>query len=549
MRKQSPNDKRSKKLSAFLNNRNNFKFNLHGFEEFAINHSRKTVQKQEDALLLGRNEVWFAPSIGQPFLFWSYRKEIDISGVIDYSPKTQCGTFWHRTCMGILKVKNVHSYEVFVRINGKYLPSNSRYMPDENEINDIILVATIATKSQFDLKVFHNTELLFSQSNVFPEVYIYYGENTPYLHRLSYVRYASCSDSNNIFRNYIYDINKQCSIEMDDSCGFPSWYIDYSKYPSNGGQITGQNLNIRIAHGLKIIMHFDNSKAAYIALSYIRDTADSYHIMDNIFSDDDTINYEAIYTNKPDCIRFLYYCAKVNQSIFGSAILGLPINSYEAGARNHYLEYKNIIQMPHNEIMYFKQVNKELFERCDEFQGINVIPKKIYQDCISSHDMICYMFTYLRDSVPSGYEVPWILSYMGKGILNKSFDVEKQLYDELYQCLVKAGNVPVRWKNEYTLFVQVQNIYPDSQYQFHSKWLGHQSLDIFIPSKKVGIEYQGLQHYNAVDFFGGESKLKAQQLLDKEKKKKCKENGIKLIEWRFDEPICKSAVVKKLQID
>ena len=38
--------------------------------------------------------------------------------------------------------------------------------------------------------------------------------------------------------------------------------------------------------------------------------------------------------------------------------------------------------------------------------------------------------------------------------------------------------------------------------------MSKQRFDIYIPSKKTGIEYQGLQHYQAVDFFGGDEGYK-----------------------------------------
>lgn len=44
------------------------------------------------------------------------------------------------------------------------------------------------------------------------------------------------------------------------------------------------------------------------------------------------------------------------------------------------------------------------------------------------------------------------------------------------------------------------------------------------------IEYQGKQHYNNLDFFGGESALKKQKRYDDLKREYCKNNNIKLIE-------------------
>lgn len=48
-------------------------------------------------------------------------------------------------------------------------------------------------------------------------------------------------------------------------------------------------------------------------------------------------------------------------------------------------------------------------------------------------------------------------------------------------------------------------------------------FDFFLPEHKIIIEYNGEQHYTAVDYFGGEEKLKKTQLSDNIKKKYCEE--------------------------
>jgi hypothetical protein len=53
----------------------------------------------------------------------------------------------------------------------------------------------------------------------------------------------------------------------------------------------------------------------------------------------------------------------------------------------------------------------------------------------------------------------------------------------------------------------------------------------------ICIEYQGEQHYKAVEFFGGKDQFKTQQKLDKIKRDYCKNNNIKLLEipyWDFN---------------
>lgn len=49
------------------------------------------------------------------------------------------------------------------------------------------------------------------------------------------------------------------------------------------------------------------------------------------------------------------------------------------------------------------------------------------------------------------------------------------------------------------------------------------------------IEYDGEQHFESIEFFGGEEKLKLQQERDERKNKWCKENNIKLIRISYTE--------------
>lgn len=54
--------------------------------------------------------------------------------------------------------------------------------------------------------------------------------------------------------------------------------------------------------------------------------------------------------------------------------------------------------------------------------------------------------------------------------------------------------------------------------------------DFCVEDQKILIEYQGLQHYEPIDYFGGEEKLKVQQYHDKLKRDYAKANGYNLIE-------------------
>ena len=65
----------------------------------------------------------------------------------------------------------------------------------------------------------------------------------------------------------------------------------------------------------------------------------------------------------------------------------------------------------------------------------------------------------------------------------------------------------------------------------------NQRFDFFIENLNLAIEYNGQQHYKAIDFFGGEKTFKRRQELDEQKRQYCKNNSIKLIEipyWDYN---------------
>ena len=77
------------------------------------------------------------------------------------------------------------------------------------------------------------------------------------------------------------------------------------------------------------------------------------------------------------------------------------------------------------------------------------------------------------------------------------------------------------------VFLEENNI---NYIQYHNdKWLGNQTLDFYLPDYNVGIECQGIQHFEPVEFFGGEKRFKRQVELDEKKKNSCVKNNVKLL--------------------
>ncbi len=87
------------------------------------------------------------------------------------------------------------------------------------------------------------------------------------------------------------------------------------------------------------------------------------------------------------------------------------------------------------------------------------------------------------------------------------------------------------WISETLLYYNIKNTFNEFEVINHAspEWLGRQHLDIFIPEKNIAIEYQGRQHTEPIEFFGGTEAFLKNQERDKRKLRLCGENGIKLL--------------------
>ncbi|MBW3517894.1 hypothetical protein [Flavobacterium sp. NKUCC04_CG] len=119
--------------------------------------------------------------------------------------------------------------------------------------------------------------------------------------------------------------------------------------------------------------------------------------------------------------------------------------------------------------------------------------------------------------------------------------VEKAIYNQLRLILKKSEDsyrsalglpkVGEGWISETELFYNISNYFIDIKVLHHASpsWLGRQHLDIYIPSLNIAIEYQGVQHYRPIDFFGGLAGYEKTVQRDKLKKELCEANNCYLM--------------------
>lgn len=134
-------------------------------------------------------------------------------------------------------------------------------------------------------------------------------------------------------------------------------------------------------------------------------------------------------------------------------------------------------------------------------------------------------------------------------------DVLNELYNEKYNSIERQvfelGEY--RWKSEELVLKYVSQIFKNNKvihqhrpYFLHTQ-NGQLSYDVFVSGKNIAFEYQGKQHFEPVEIFGGKENFEKQQERDKIKKELSIKNNVKLIYINYWENITKELIIEKLK--
>lgn len=328
-------------------------------------------------------------------------------------------------------------------------------------------------------------------------------------------------------------------------------------------------------------------KGFYLACE-IAKRAFKYTILENLFPDDDSENHEVIFTEEQihemELLLGCYSNFPNRQTLSGIDIFNMDIRKIEGfcfydgnlslhnfGGANRMPGYihSESLEIAHFYNVQTKMLFEEEHEQCREVIGIlkerlsfatdaelakflrheYMIPmQREYRKCTSYLSNIKMKHT-LQRLIGEGYNLNmsdsnyWLLSEVFKKERKK---IREEL-DLLYEGLLITRNLPKQWKSEFELYKLVKKHFEDARFQYSPDWLSPQRYDIFIPSLNIAIEYQGIQHFQSVDFFGGEEGYQHRLALDEKKKLKSKSNGIKIIEWLFTESISKMVLDGKIK--
>jgi hypothetical protein len=128
------------------------------------------------------------------------------------------------------------------------------------------------------------------------------------------------------------------------------------------------------------------------------------------------------------------------------------------------------------------------------------------------------------------WEKKWI-NFGRTPLINHFVSELARASENMYRESQGLPRVNEGWVNEVALYYAIKNTFANCNviHQYRPKWLGLQSLDIYIQEINVAIEYQGAQHLRPIEFFGGEEAFKKQQERDKKKRQLCDNNKVILI--------------------
>ena len=379
---------------------------------------------------------------------------------------------------------------------------------------------------------------LFNESSKINPININKLENMVMIIQNEYGMYVINKNNKDYYENAIFSklSNDGKSINAKIFAdGIRNREISYEDYPVSGeGIIIKTNRDssfMNINDEFKIQFSLNKSLPSQIAAKYF----DNYdlELLENEFEDDDTLNYQFNYKYLSDeqFGEIDFFKNKLPKY----SIYGLEVSLILDAVQNN-CSFQDSWFETEDERNKTRESCVKIFEKIKEKYNLN------------ENDAAQYLYDkYVSNNYYIGKSINHFLAI--NRIDYKRFgEIWKNKYNQIHMELIDQGILNIKWKSETQLFKIVKSLYPDTIYQYRDSWLGLQSLDIYIPSLKIGIEYQGKQHYEPIDIFGGEEHFNKQQKLDNKKRNLCINNSVKLIEWKYDCPITKLNVKNEISV-
>lgn len=293
-----------------------------------------------------------------------------------------------------------------------------------------------------------------------------------------------------------------------------------------------------------IVFQFSNhtSNRYYVACEIVK-RAKAHYVVKSPYTNDDSINHFAVFSKEQkEDILLLHYTLTTGVDFLATfKLFGVSVEDLIKHAGPIYgklgLDFAKIVDssfmiMDTSEKLMYGNIQKALMET-HHFQ---------YKQELKAYLLKTYLVPLQSNNAnAANYYSNFITSKQDElALLDKMKLIEEDL------ILKKV--IPSKWKSEHEMFTIIKDRFLTARLHASPSWLAPQHLDVYIEDLNLAFEYQGEQHFNSIEYFGGEEALQKRIKLDKRKKELCEVNGVRLIEWMFTEPVTKLELERKLKV-
>ncbi len=151
----------------------------------------------------------------------------------------------------------------------------------------------------------------------------------------------------------------------------------------------------------------------------------------------------------------------------------------------------------------------------------------------------------------------WVVRGFYRNLKNKIYKFARKIW--IAPFIKGNGNVSEKdyfisdkkklWVSQLKMETIIKEIFPKYLVITNTRsFLDGLEIDCYLPNLKIGFEYNGEQHYNFPNIFHKtKDEFEMQQERDIEKNKLAKERGINLITIKYNEPLTKTHILKRLK--
>ncbi len=230
--------------------------------------------------------------------------------------------------------------------------------------------------------------------------------------------------------------------------------------------------------------------------------------------------------------------------------------------------YAGRFQKKSSSLLLESELSKTTSDNCFLTIGVNCDSTMIDILCdkIEQHKANGWKHKYEKGKNPNKYCVAehdlkyfWVSRYIKSSVPRDILDVGAEIFKEVhagaygekerYEYLIPAN----KWKSEQLVYELTEKLYKRHTvlYQHHPFFLksekGQMSYDVFICGLNVAIEYQGKQHFEPVEIFGGEEHFKDQVYRDNLKKELSVANGVSLVYINYWDDISSDLIRERVE--